>query len=295
MNKFKQLFTALLISISLLGGFAFASIGGGGGVEAPMWCNDGAGNIQPCNSLWGVKLTVGGESNGDFNLNGNSILNVDLITGNSVPLKLTGSSATNYLTVENDDVNSILNSSIGGIQFNASALIGVIEGTEAEEATFLPLFDLPCGALMADGDECSITIKNDSNTNVKFFSESNGTGGIKNQAFLVVTRFRQGQGSDVASATNIVLPNDGNTFELTGTTKVDLISSIGWDDGDEITLICNDSVTIDDGTATSGTNVTLILAGSADFSCTADDLLTLKLLTTNATGQAWFEKSRSAN
>jgi len=104
------------------------------------------------------------------------------------------------------------------------------------------------------------------------------------------------QGADVASATNLTLGTDGNAFELTGTTKVDLISNVGWQEGSIITLIANESVTIDSGTATSGTNVQILLAGGAgtDFAMTANDTLTLMLCSTTAGGQAWREVSRSA-
>jgi hypothetical protein len=108
-------------------------------------------------------------------------------------------------------------------------------------------------------------------------------------------RVLEAQGADVASGTNITLGADGNTFEITGTTKVDLISNIGWTEGSSVTLIANESVTIDSGTATSSTNVTIKLAGGVDFAMTADDTLTLKLSSTTAGGQAWREITRSAN
>jgi len=102
------------------------------------------------------------------------------------------------------------------------------------------------------------------------------------------------QGTDIASSANIAIPRDGNTFELTGTTKVELISNIGYQDGMEITLIANENVTIDHATATSGTNITILLAGGADFDMTANDTLKLVLSTTTAGGQAWRELSRTA-
>jgi len=108
-------------------------------------------------------------------------------------------------------------------------------------------------------------------------------------------RVLETQGADVASATNLTLGTDGNVFEITGTTKIDLISNLGWQNGAEITLVCNESVTFDDGTATSSTNITLVLAGGVDFSCTADVTLVLKLTETTASGQAWREVSRSVN
>lgn len=103
------------------------------------------------------------------------------------------------------------------------------------------------------------------------------------------------QGTDIASGTNISLPSDGNVFELTGTTKVDLISNLGWNNGSEITLIANESVVIDHGTATSTTNITIKLLAACDYSMTAGDTLKLVLSTTTADGQAWREVSRSVN
>jgi len=106
-------------------------------------------------------------------------------------------------------------------------------------------------------------------------------------------RFQQKQGTDAASATNLTLANDGSVFELTGTTKVDLISNVNWQDGSTVTLIANESVTIDHGTATSGTNVQIRLAAASDFAMTAGDTLTLCLSSTTAEGQAWRECSRT--
>lgn len=106
------------------------------------------------------------------------------------------------------------------------------------------------------------------------------------------SRILKFQGTDIASASTITL-GSGNSFELTGTTAVDLISSTGWQEGSEITLIANESVTINHGTATSGSNITIKLAGSANFNMTADDVLTLILSSTTAGGQAWREKSRT--
>jgi len=102
------------------------------------------------------------------------------------------------------------------------------------------------------------------------------------------------QGTDIASASTIVIPTDGNKFELTGTTAVNLITKTGYQDGHEITLIANESVTINHGTATSGSDITVLLAGASNFSMTANDTLTLALTTTTAGGQAWRELARTA-
>lgn len=101
------------------------------------------------------------------------------------------------------------------------------------------------------------------------------------------------QGVDVASASTITL-GQGNAFELTGTTSVTLITNTGWSEGSIVTLIANENVTITHGTATSGAGVTIKLAGSADFSMTANDTLTLMLCSTTAGAQAWREIARTA-
>lgn len=108
------------------------------------------------------------------------------------------------------------------------------------------------------------------------------------------TRVQQKQGADVASATNLTLGSDGNAFEITGTTTIDLILITGWQNGSVITLVFNESLTVRHGIATSGSNVTILLAGAANFSATANDTLTLMLCETTAGGQAWREIARAA-
>lgn len=106
-------------------------------------------------------------------------------------------------------------------------------------------------------------------------------------------RWLQGQGTDVASASTITLTN-GNSFELTGTTTVNLITNTGWVEGSIITLIANESVTINHGTATSGSAITILLAGASNFAMTANDTLTLIYSSTTAGGIAWREICRTA-
>ena len=100
------------------------------------------------------------------------------------------------------------------------------------------------------------------------------------------------QGADVASASTIAVSN-GNVFELTGTTAVTLITSTNWQNGSTIILIANENVTITHGTATSGSDITIMLAGAANFAMTANDTLTLVLSSTTAGGVAWREVCRT--
>ena len=106
-------------------------------------------------------------------------------------------------------------------------------------------------------------------------------------------RVLETQGADVASANNLVLGEDGNSFEITGTTEVQLISNDLWQNGARITLLFTSTPTVKHATATSGDNITILLAGAADFVASAGDTLTLILSEIGGT-QAWREISRAA-
>jgi hypothetical protein len=106
-------------------------------------------------------------------------------------------------------------------------------------------------------------------------------------------RLGEWQGTDVASANNVLL-GEGNTFEITGTTQINLISNTSWQNGSVIRLVFTSTPTVKNGQTTSGSNITIKLAGAADFSATADDVLVLMLSEVGGT-QAWREVSRSVN
>ena len=92
----------------------------------------------------------------------------------------------------------------------------------------------------------------------------------------------------VASATNITYTDSADVWRITGTTTTNTITDPG-DGSPEITLIFNASVTVNDASTSSGN---MKLAGGADLSATADDVLTLIWDKTN---DQWLEKSRSVN
>lgn len=118
----------------------------------------------------------------------------------------------------------------------------------------------------------------------------NGTGSV-----VLDDRLLQIQGADVASAAGpITLGGDGNTFEITGTNVITLISNLGWQNGSEVNLIFTSTATLTNGTATSGTDITLILAGAANFVASSNDVIKLVLSEMGGT-QAWREVSRSVN
>lgn len=102
------------------------------------------------------------------------------------------------------------------------------------------------------------------------------------------------QGADVVAANNLVLGTDGNTFEITGATEIQLISNIGWQNGSEVTLLFSSTPVVKHAVATSGTNVTIVLAGSVDMVAVDGTRIVLKLSESGGV-QAWREISRTLN
>lgn len=96
-------------------------------------------------------------------------------------------------------------------------------------------------------------------------------------------------GAAVTAANNLTLGNS-NSNEVSGTTTINLISSVGWVAGDVVRLYFTASVTVKSGIANSGNFKTLHLAGGADFSATADDVLYLLW-----NGTLWEQVSASNN
>jgi hypothetical protein len=116
-----------------------------------------------------------------------------------------------------------------------------------------------------------------------------------NKRTMLYGRLEQQQGADVASVAGaIAVGLDGNIFELTGTNAVTLISNLNWVNGSVIHLLFTSTATLTDGTANSGTDIGMELAGGANFTGSADDVVTLVLSEIGGT-QRWREVSRSVN
>lgn len=108
------------------------------------------------------------------------------------------------------------------------------------------------------------------------------------------SRRTDAQGASVASANNVTLGTDGNTFEITGTTQINLINRTNYQNGSEITLLFTSNPTVKNGQTTSSNDITILLAGAADFSASANDVLKLILSTVGGV-VAWRETGRSVN
>ncbi len=116
-----------------------------------------------------------------------------------------------------------------------------------------------------------------------------------NKRTILYGRLEMQQGADVASVAGaIALGFDGNTFEITGTNAITLISNVGWQNGSEVNLLFTSTASLTDGTANSGTDIGFELAGNANFTGSADDVITLILCEIGGT-QRWREKCRSVN
>lgn len=101
------------------------------------------------------------------------------------------------------------------------------------------------------------------------------------------------QGADVASANDLTLGADGNTFEITGATQINAITTTGWQNGSSINLLFTSNPTVKNNTAGGAGTAPLLLAGSVDFGATAGDVLVLLLSEIGGT-QAWRELGRTA-
>ena len=89
-------------------------------------------------------------------------------------------------------------------------------------------------------------------------------------------RFHSAAPTSVASADEITL-GDSNSFDITGTTTINHINNTDWSEGDKIRLFFSTSLTVTHDAATpTGTEASMKLAGSVDFSATAGDNLSLE-------------------
>jgi len=109
------------------------------------------------------------------------------------------------------------------------------------------------------------------------------------QSTIASGRVQEAKGTDVASGSLLTLDTDGNFFDVTGTTTIDYIAGTDWQAGSIVTLSFDDAVTVKHNTsALNGTTKPFLLAGSVDFSATADDNLTVRY-----DGTKWREIART--
>jgi hypothetical protein len=97
------------------------------------------------------------------------------------------------------------------------------------------------------------------------------------------------KGADVASGTTVTLGTDGNSFDITGTTTIDYITTTNWAVGARVVLQFDGSVTVRHNIGSVPANTAAIfLAGAANFAATANDTLSLWY-----DGTVWREIART--
>lgn len=98
------------------------------------------------------------------------------------------------------------------------------------------------------------------------------------------------QGDDIASTNNLILDStlNGNTYVITGTTQVNLIEILDWQDGAEITLQFAGILTLSHDATPTGNFAPIILAKGADYTTAPGNTISFKLI-----NGEWFEISNT--
>lgn len=184
-------------------------------------------------------------------------------------------SATQYMTLAHSSTGGAISTGLGPVLFsNGSGSIAIQTiadngGITLGGASFLCMRSTASCMRQNNGIE---------------MIESSGVQGY----WLNGSRF-QTEYAAVASAGDLTL-TAANVFSITGTTTINAITTTNWLAGATVTLTFEASVTVKNNTAGGASTAVMLLAGGADFSATANDVLTLLYNGTN-----WREVSRSVN
>ncbi len=128
---------------------------------------------------------------------------------------------------------------------------------------------------------------------VNIYSQNNGgskMSEIRMDTFATVIykgRFEEKKGADVAAANDLTLGLDGNLFIITGATQINAITTANWQEGSTISLVFSSTPTVKHNTAGGAGTASLLLAGSVDFTASANSVLNLVY-----EGSNWIETSR---
>ena len=109
---------------------------------------------------------------------------------------------------------------------------------------------------------------------------------------IATKSLKQIKGTDVASADSITLNANGNTFDITGTTTINHITSTNWVVGSIAILHFDGATTLTNNAGgLSGAECNILLSGDVNYTTSAGDILTLLLHdSTN-----WQEISRNSS
>jgi hypothetical protein len=232
--------------------------------------NDAGGNVLTM-AADGTTNVSNNALTGKFGINTTPTVALDVV-GNRILLR----DGTNGIYASVDDNPNV----VGVFDYNSD--VSLFE------------YNTSSGSLSLNGG--NIVVSNTGITTILNLSAGGNVRAGSGTGLLTVSNIAyQVQGADVASTAGaMTLGNDGNVFEITGTNTITLLSNVGFQNGDEVTLMFTSTATLTNGTASSGTNIKMLLAGGANFVATANDLITLVLGEIGGT-QVWREKCRSVN
>jgi len=144
-------------------------------------------------------------------------------------------------------------------------------------------FDVTCKGNVYDLVNGEMIILGDINLNggllVDGYTVVNSSGDVKPR------RLQGRHGTNVASATTITL-GDGNSFNITGTTTIELMTNTDWDAGSIVTLAFTTSVTLEHSASPAGPTAAFFFKAGVNKNAVAGDMLHF-MLDTNRT--LWFE------
>ncbi len=143
-----------------------------------------------------------------------------------------------------------------------------------------------------------LVLRGDSIAGVRFqFGASTAYGQFDSVVGLTTTGvpIQESQGAAITAASTITpatqTPNGGNVFVVTGTTTVNLIGSVNWNNGAEIVLLNTGALTYAHNQAPSGSNYPLMLAGSTNATPAVNTRITLRKINVSGT-VSWWETAR---
>jgi len=173
-----------------------------------------------------------------------------------------GDSGTDGILIDSGDVTilgGIIRSQNNGVRVTSTGVRVFVDGVRFETILNKPILAVSPSSLVFLGDSIDY---------------SNFTGSPAPSLLC----------QSVASAASVVLPNSGDTFNITGTTNFGTLGH-GWA-GREVTLIFAASLTVFNGT---GAVTNMRLAGGSNFAAAAGSALTLR-----HNGVQWYQVGQSA-
>jgi hypothetical protein len=199
--------------------------------------------------------------------------------------KAHASQSANIFEVQNSSGTAIVRSTAAG-RFGATDFFEII-GTDIVQGNVL---GTSYNVLQA-GSAYGVVVRDNADNRPWKVEFGSGT-----TAREVVTgaRVLEYQGTDVASAAGAIAATYGNSFEITGTSAITLISNVNWQNGSVIYLMFTSTATLTDGTANSGTDIGMELIGNTNFVGTADDVVCLILGEIGGV-QRWRAVSQAVN